>query len=316
MAQVAEILDRQSGSTARILISLGCNCFSWRPVLNDGPREMLWADEGFEAGQKRPSSSGIPLLFPFPGRIGGAAYQFRGREYRLEPSDAFGNAIHGFVFNRPWRLIEHSTARLVGEFQASVDDRTILERWPSDFRIRVSYEVRGRKLLSTIDYENAGDGPLPCGFATHAYFRLPLAEGSSVRNTIVTAPVDRFWELDKMIPTGHISETSANQKLATGLPLDDHQFDTVFTGMRADADGRNRTRLRDPASGRELTQTFDSSFTQCVVYTPGHREAICLEPYTCVPDAIRLATAGFETGLQILQPGQSHETTIELDVNR
>ena len=124
--------------------SLGFNCFSWRPVLNDGPREMLWADPDFAAGDKRPSSGGIPLLFPFPGRIGGAKYQFNGREYQLEPGDAFGNAIHGFVFNRPWRVVEHGDAHVVGEFQASVDDPTILEHWPADFRIRVSYEVRGR----------------------------------------------------------------------------------------------------------------------------------------------------------------------------
>ena len=70
--------------------------------------------------------------------------------------------------------------------------------------------------------------------------------------------------------------------------------------MRADSDGLVRTRLTDPASGRALTQTFEPAFTQCVVYTPGHRQAICIEPYTCVPDAIRLAAEGHETGLQIL----------------
>src|SRR5438874_12242144 len=102
-SQIAEIVDRKTGTRARVLVSLGFNCFSWRPVLNDGPREMLWTDAGFEAGDKRPSGSGIPILFPFPGRISGAAIQFEGREYQLEPGDAFGNAIHGFVFNRPWR---------------------------------------------------------------------------------------------------------------------------------------------------------------------------------------------------------------------
>ena len=133
------ITDEDSGSSARVLVSLGYNCFSLRPVLEDGPREMLWSDSGFELGDKRPSGSGIHLLFPFPGRIGGAAYEFGGREYNLEPGDAFGNAIHGFVFNRPWRVVEQSASRAVGEFQASVDDRSILERWPGDFRIRVSY---------------------------------------------------------------------------------------------------------------------------------------------------------------------------------
>src|SRR6188768_93484 len=117
-AQVVEIVDRDSGSSARILVSLGFNCFSWRPVLREGAREMLWADPDFAAGDKRPSSGGIPLLFPFPGRIAGASYEFNGRRYQLEPGDAFGNAIHGFVFNRPWRIVEQTTSRVVGEFQA------------------------------------------------------------------------------------------------------------------------------------------------------------------------------------------------------
>jgi aldose 1-epimerase len=313
-AQTVEIFDRESRSTARILASQGFNCFSWRPVLDDGPREMLWAEPRFELGDKRPSSGGNPILFPFPGRIGGAVFTFEAREYRLEPSDAFGNAIHGFVLNRPWRVVERSDSRIVGEFQAAVDDPKILEHWPSDFRIRVSYQIRGRELLSEIRYENTGERLLPCGFGTHAYFRLPLSEGGSAGDTIVTAPVDRFWELERMNPTGRISTARPDQALAGGLRLVDHQFDTVFTGVRPDADGKVRTRLADPTTGRTLTQTFDNSFTQCVIYTPGHRQAICLEPYTCVPDAIRLAAEGHETGLQVLKPREKFETTITLDV--
>jgi aldose 1-epimerase len=314
-SQIIAITDRETGSSARVLASFGFNCFSWRPVLDDGPREMLWADAGFENGDKRPSGSGIPLLFPFPGRIGGAAYTFGGREYQLEPGDAFGNAIHGFVFNRPWRVLEQADNRIVGEFQASVVDASILERWPADFRVRVSYEVRGRELSSDIHYENVGDGPLPCGFATHAYFRLPLAEGSNAGDTIVSVPAHKCWELEHMIPTGRILDAPATKKLADGLRLDTNQFDTIYTDVRPDADRHMRTRLTDPASGRVLTQTFDDSFTQCVVYTPPHREAICMEPYTCVPDAIRLAAEGEETGLQILKPGESRQTTIRIEVS-
>ena len=314
-SHIVDITDRDRCSTARILVSCGFNCFSWKPVLEDGSRELLWAEAGFEAGDKRPSSGGTPLLFPFPGRIGGAAFTFEGREYRLEPGDAHGNAIHGFVYNRPWRVVEQSAARVVGECQASVDDPSIMDRWPADFRIRVSYEVRGCELLSEIRYENAGDRPLPCGFGTHAYFRLPLAEGADARDTLVTVPVGKFWELEQMIPTGRLRQVTVEQSLATGLRLDDHQFDTVFTGLRADGDGLIRTRLTDPASGRALTQTFDAAFTQCVVYTPKHRQAVCAEPYTCVPDAIRLASEGHETGLQLLEPGENFETSISLAVS-
>lgn len=314
-AQIVEIADQASGSKARVLVSQGFNCFSWQPALEDGQREMLWAAPGYEGGGERPSASGIPILFPFGGRIGGARYEFGGRQYELEPGDGLGNAIHGFVLNRPWRVVEQEAARVVGEFQASVDDPAILERWPTDFRIRVSYEVRGKKLLSEIRYENPSECVLPCGFATHAYFRLPLAADGSVPETIVTVPAEAYWELEKMIPTGRVLPVPAHQNLLRGKALKDSQFDTVFTKLRPIKEGLIETRLVDPASGRTLTQSFDTAFTQCVVYTPGHREAICMEPYTCVPDAIRLSADGHETGLQLLDPGESFETTIRIEVS-
>lgn len=314
-SQVIEITDHDSGSTARILASLGFNCFSWRPVLEDGPREMLWADAEFERGDTRPSASGVPLLFPFPGRISGAAYTFHGRRYELEPGDGLGNAIHGFVLNRPWRVIEQRAGRVVGEFQASVDDPTILERWPADFCIRVSYEVRGRELASDICYENRGEGPLPCGFGTHAYFRLPLAEGGNAEQTLLLVPAQQIWEAEQMLPTGRRLPAEGQLDLSRGVPLAERKFDTYFTGLRADADGLLRTRLSDSASGRGVTQTFDTTFTQCIVYTPPHREAICLEPYTCLPDSFRLAAAGHETGWQVLRPEDSRAMTVRLSVN-
>ncbi|MEX2026112.1 MAG: aldose 1-epimerase, partial [Pirellulaceae bacterium] len=311
---IVTITDSATGAEAKILVSLGFNCFSWRCPTGDGLREMLWAHPKFADGGERPSGSGIPLLFPFPGRIGGTRLEFGGRAYELEPGDAHGNAIHGFVYNRPWRVIEQQKHRAVGEFQASVDDPGILQRWPSDFRIRVTYEVRGSRLLSEVSYRNTGDGPLPCGFGTHAYFRLPLVEGSDAADTIVTAPVREYWELATAIPTGKRIAVEAQRNLAAGLRLADHQFDTVFTGIEPDADGKVRTTLRDPRSGQVLTQTFDRRFTQCVVYTPPHREAICLEPYTCVPDALRLAAKGHVTGLAILKPGESVTMELKLEM--
>jgi aldose 1-epimerase len=308
---IATITDSTTGAQARILVSLGFNCFSWRPVLSDGPQEMLWAHPDFAGGGERPSGSGIPLLFPFPGRIGGSKYEFGGREYQLEPGDSFGNAIHGFVFNRPWQIVEQSDSRVVGEFQATRDDRSILERWPSDFRIRVGYEVRGQELVSEVEYENTGDGPLPCGFGTHAYFRLPLVDGGEAEQTLVNVPAAQVWEANDMLPTGRLQPADGDLDLASGRPLAGRSFDTYFTNLSAEK-GVVGTTLAEPASGRRLCQEFASKFTQCVVYTPPHREAICLEPYTCIPDPFRLEAEGHATGLQILQPGEQFATTITI----
>jgi aldose 1-epimerase len=312
--EIVTIADPSTGSEARILAGLGFNCYSWRPTLDDGPREMLWADPNFTSGQEKPSRSGIPLLFPFPGRIGQAKYSFGGRDYQLEPNEPLGNAIHGFALSRPWRVVEQSPARVTGEFQASVDDAAILDRWPSDFRIRVSYEVRGRELLSDITFDNPDDGPLPCGFGTHTYFRLPLAERAAVEETELYAPVSKVWELRDMLATGSKLPITPETDLGGG-PLAGRKFDTSYTGLQPAADGLIQTRIHDPKSGRTLTQVFDQQFTQCVVFTPPHREAICMEPYTCIPDSFRLAAEGYETGLRVLGPGESFATTVRIAVS-
>jgi aldose 1-epimerase len=310
---IVSITDPATGASARILVSLGFNCFSWQPVLQNGPREMLWAHPKFASGTESPSGSGVPLLFPFPGRIGKARFLFGGREYFLESGDRFGNAIHGFVYNRPWRAVEQSVNRVCGEFKASHDDQTVLAHWPGDFRIRVSYTIEGLKLTTRIECENTGTGPLPYGLGTHAYFRLPLSDGADPETTEITVPATQVWEARDQLPTGRLLPTDGNSDLSSAQPLSGRSFDTYFTDLHPSEAGIITTTLADPQSGRRLVQTFSHDFTQCVVYTPAHREAICLEPYTCVPDPFRLAAEGHATGLKILQPGERFVTTIEFE---
>ncbi|MCE9547241.1 MAG: hypothetical protein K8T25_17355, partial [Planctomycetia bacterium] len=90
-------------------------------------------------------------------------------------------------------------------------------------------------------------------------------------------------------------------------------FDHVFTALRSQDDTATAT-IRDPASGRSLKVTFDDTYRECVLYTPGHREAFCIEPYTCVPDAYRLQAAGCDTGLRVLPPGGTFSAEMTVSV--
>ena len=58
--------------------------------------------------------------------------------------------------------------------------------------------------------------------------------------------------------------------------------------------------------------TFDDQFTACVVYNPPHREAVCIEPYTTVPDRVLLAEKGIDPHLQVPGPGPAFRTRIEI----
>src|SRR5689334_14185398 len=122
--------DRDAGSIAVIAAALGFNCFRFQTMHGRRSLDFLWSEEGFEGGKKRPSGSGIPILFPFPGRLQGTSMTYGGRTYPLTAGDGRGNAIHGFVLDRPWRIVEETKEHVTGEFHAARDDRRLLDHWP------------------------------------------------------------------------------------------------------------------------------------------------------------------------------------------
>ena len=303
------IRDAATGSQAKILPSLGFNCYEFRVASPDGPRDVLWSVADFGDGQQRPSSSGIPLLFPFPGRIPHGVLAWQGREFHLPARDGRGNAIHGFVYDRPWRVIEQTASRVVGQFQASVDDPAILELWPADFRITATYEVALNTLHCRYRIENPDTRPLPCGLGTHPYFTVPT--GDAARECLVRLPVTQRWELQELLPTGRLLAVDDAPRFAAGLTLADMSFDDVFTGLHFEGD-ECRASIHSSPTGPTTTIRFDRTFRECVVYTPPHRQALCIEPYSCVPGAFSLQDKGHDTGLRILPPGATFDATVEI----
>jgi aldose 1-epimerase len=64
-----------------------------------------------------------------------------------------------------------------------------------------------------------------------------------------------------------------------------------------------------------MTQAFDDFFRACVVFNPPHRQAICIEPYSCIPNAYALAERGIDAGLRVLAPGESVATRFTLGLS-
>jgi aldose 1-epimerase len=298
-----------SGARAMILRGMGFNCYSFQAAVAGEPVETLWAADDFTTGKARASHSGIPLLFPFAGRLRGTQFTFQGRQYTLPAGDGIGNAIHGFVLDRPWRVLEQTAARVVGEFQASRDDASILDHWPADFRITVSYELDGPSLTSDIKIENPDSRPLPFGLGTHPYLRVPLGAGGNADDCVVTVPADEYWELVGMLPTGKRLPAQGARALSGGMRFADTRLDDEFSGLSF-VGGTARATIEDPHSKRTLAIEFDRQFQVCVVYNPPHRQAICLEPYTCATDTFALAEQGIETGLRVLAAGEVFATRV------
>ena len=315
--------NAQSGATARILAEVGFNLYQLQVPVGSRLVEVLDATADFEATGQNPNHSGIPLLFPFPNRIRGARYNWGGREYVLEGihQDGRGNAIHGLVVDRPWRVIDRAPDSVVGQFQLSVDAPDRRPLWPADFLIEVRYEMLESALRCDVRVVNPDRAPLPFGFGAHPYFRVPLTAASRRDDCLIQAQAAEEWELVDCLPTGKRLPVSGRKDLREGQELEGLKLDDVLTGLSVkglsvkdlSAKGAQiETVVMDPSAGLEVRQIFDNAFRELVVYTPPHGRSVCLEPYTCTTDAIHLVEQGIDGGWRVLSPGAEFHTWFQI----
>ena len=105
--------------------------------------------------------------------------------------------------------------------------------------------------------------------------------------------------------------------LKEGAYFDVLKLDDVYTGLEMDSNGLISV-IYDETAGLQVAQRCDPVFRELVAFTPPGRAAICLEPYTCVTDAINLDHAnshcetGTDAGLQVLEAGEQTQFWFEI----
>nr|MCS5585776.1 aldose 1-epimerase [Pseudomonadales bacterium] len=241
----------------------------------------------------------------------GKTLSWRGHEYEIDSDDGQGNAIHGFVLDRAWRVVDQGQSEVTGEFHASIDAPELLEQWPEDFRIRCHYELQAMGITATFTVDNPGQKLLPCGLGTHPYFCVPLG-GKSAEECTVKFPVQRRWVLEDMLTKGE--QRDVNPEYVAGVSLGGLELDDVFSGVMFE-EGTAVAEIEDPNSGQRVIFRWDEACPYCVVYIPPHREAICIEPYSLVPGGYAFDPLVEHGGLVILEPGEQmrHRMTIAME---
>jgi aldose 1-epimerase len=311
--------DGPGGTRAEIWPAAGFNCYLWQVAHGGTAHDLLYADPQFFQGSK-PTRTGIPILFPFPNRIRAGRFSWAGREYQLPLNDSDGkNAIHGFACRRPWRVIGQgagaSAAWVTGEFRGSHDAPDARDLWPADYLIRVTHRLEAHTLRILTDVENPNHTPLPFGLGFHPYFHIPPLQGEKAEDFRVQATPDRFWVLQDSLPTGQVLPVDASRDLRRPRRFAELTLDDVLRGPN---EGTSpglipQGALWHSGSGAESLRVESSpAFRELVVFTPAHRQAVCLEPYTCTTDAINLEPGGIDAGLRVLQPGEEWQGEVVL----
>lgn len=214
-------------------------------VVVDG-HELLWHEQ-----RGHPMQWGSYPMAPFAGRIRHGRFTFAGREHRL-PLGLPPHAIHGVVFDRPWRVD--------GPAEISID---LDDRWP--FRGRVSQRFRldegGLQVAMTLE----ADEPMPVALGWHPWFRRTLVPGD--------APVTLRFEAGAMLLRDEEGIPSGER-----VPPPPGPWDDAFTDVRAGPELTWPGRLR---------LGLASTCAWWVIYSePSH--AICAEPQSGPPDAVNL----------------------------
>jgi aldose 1-epimerase len=298
------ILREGENAYAEVAPSLGNNCFAFSagvPVLEP---------VAFEEFRQRPTSYGIPILFPFPNRIRDGEFSFRGRKYAVNPPR------HGFVRDKAWKVDATGASNEDGAWiKSSIDAEDyyeqILGQFPFPFRLEVTYRLKESQLEMLTTARNTGNQDMPAGYGIHPYFRKP-------DSGTVQVPAGKRWELADSLPTGNLLDVEGSYDLRRPSDLGSLSLDDIFTDVSADPDGRSRCNLSDDQDGSKVVVEFDpKEFPDVVVYTPpAPRRAICIEPNTCPTDAFNLQERGVESNLLVIGPGQAVDFKVTIYIER
>jgi aldose 1-epimerase len=293
---------------AVIVPEAGFQCLSYRV----GALDIVASPKDPAADWKaHPFRSGIPILFPWPGRIADGRFTYRGRQIELPINDPPHNcAIHGLIYNRVFEVIRRGPYFVAARLDSRTD-ADLSAKWPFPFALELDYEVgNGLRLRAVI--ENVGAGPMPFGIGAHPYFHAPLDPQGARAAMQIEGVVDRHWQLDdRLLPTGELEPLSGRTDLRHPVTLGDNTYDDAFT---LDANrGEVAARLIDPKLKMALELRASPAFKHLVAYAPPTPSVVALEPYTCGPNAFNLASNGIDaSGMLELQPGARFEASFEI----
>lgn len=291
----------------------GFNCLRWQVPTSNGIGDVLYTSPEWEANPV-PTRSGHPVLFPFPNRIRDGKFTANGNIFELPLNDSTkSNAIHGFTPRNPWRVIDTKSgadeAAITGQFRLSVDLPESLPLWPSDCALTLTYRLSKNALRVDARVDNPGSEPMPWGLGYHPYFRIPTAPQATVDELVLRSGASTLWPLTESLPTGEEVPIPIELDFRSPRPIGSAVFDHLFGGLErssADADGfATVAEIRHPNSPGRLMIEAEPAFGKLVLFTPVHRQAIAIEPYSCISDAANLQAAHPTAGWAELQPGQT-----------
>lgn len=235
-------------------------------------------------------SASYPLV-PYSNRIADGRFDWRGRSHRLDPNfPGSPHTLHGVGWLAAWQVQAPPGPSGPAEVALTLDHHAD-GGWPFDFSARQIFQLGPTSLRCELAVTNTGAEPAPVGLGWHPFF--PRRARSRLH-----VECSGRWELDaSKLPTQLVPQPGVDADVAHLA------YDHCFEGWVGPA------RIRD----ERFTLTLRSSLGRLVIYTPQDAGHFAVEPVSHVRNAIN-QPAPSALGLVTLQPGQSHQAWMTLEI--
>lgn len=295
-----------------VLPEAGCHWPRLRLPKNGEWIDLLAPVADYQTILSAPSSLGSYIMAPWANRLPGGILDFAGQKHQLRINFPDQTTIHGDLRKRAWTVRESSDSFFHAELDsADHADFNFPFRLFFDYRI----ELKGNQLTQHFLITNRDSRPAPAGFGYHPFFKRQLYPGRP--DPILILPARKIFPARNHIPTGPAEPVEGRTNLRAVKKLGTPALDDCFTDLT-----ENRVRLIYVDDGIEVVFDLDPLFRYVVIYVPTRPDGqgadfFAIEPQTHVTGASVLAAQGWQdTGLKVLQPGETWGAPLSLTVKR
>jgi aldose 1-epimerase len=238
-------------------------------------------------------------LSPFVCRVRDGKYVLEEEEFEFENKLTDGNAIHGLLYNKPFRVVNE----FADDTQAAVTLKYNFKREDPGYPYEYNCEVRYTLLPhSTLQIEttilNLDTLSIPLADGWHPYFQL----GGIIDDYEFQVNTETMVEFDdKLIPTGQF--ITADKTLAEGDFIGNRQLDNCYVVQPVEQ--KPCAVLYNPANAAYISIFTNNRYPFIQLYTPPHRKSIAIENLSGAPDCFNNGI-----GLQLLAPSRSQTFTV------
>jgi galactose mutarotase-like enzyme len=225
-------------------------------------------------------------MLPWVGRMRDGRLDWDGTHRTLR-RDFGAHAIHGATYDARWDVVtaDDHAVELVHRLG-------VLTRWP--FRGEARQWVTLTPDALDLAIEIRADTPMPVGAGWHPWFRR--YQGEPITVTLAAPAV--LETTPDMIPTGSVIPLTATTDLRQPRDIGRRRLDHAYVRV----DGSPTIAWADL-----VLSIVAAPLRSVVVHSTA--TAVCVEPQSQWPDAIRLAGTGLDTGVTTLATGETFRMT-------